>query len=81
MATMTITMPDWFQSYLGKLTPEQKGELGCWILQQPDDNQITTEIVAVIDPGAAVLRRPEDVHQAGCVCADCAGAQLTSEND
>jgi hypothetical protein len=78
---MIITMPEWFQLYLGRLTPAQKGDLGCWILQERNDNKTTTEIMAIIDPGTEKLVRAEDVHQTGCVCADCAGAALTSDND
>ena len=43
------TMPVWFKQWLEYLPAEQKAELSCWILQESNDNKITTAIIAMID--------------------------------
>ena len=43
--------------------------------QWPDGPQVDTERIAEI------LDAEAEIHQSGCVCADCSDADLTAEND
>ena len=43
-------MPKFFEDYLKQLNAHEKAELGHWILTNPNDNEITTLIIEVIDP-------------------------------
>lgn len=36
---------------------------------------------ACYDRGVQVAAREVESHPAGCICADCSGADLTAEND
>ena len=68
----------------GVYADEQSGNL---VLTTENGISVTNEIVLEPEVVSALQRfltklsEQEPPHQAGCICADCSGAELTSDND